>query len=235
MSVEIEILHRRGDFTLDIAFASTARVTALVGPSGCGKTTTLNVIAGLVRADHARVVIDGQTLTDTAENLFVPVRRRGIGYVFQDARLFPHFSVERNLRFGQFFRRNRQAENSGEIIAVLGLEKLLKRRPDSLSGGERQRVAIGRALLSNPRILLMDEPLASIDQERRAEVLSYLERLRDITAVPILYVSHARSELERIAGRTIEMGGGSGLAETLVSSSSVLGSRKARPQAPRPS
>ncbi len=158
------------------------------------------MIAGLVRPDRGRVVVDGVTLLDTENGVIVPVHRRRIGYVFQDARLMPHFSVRQNLLFGRWFARDRTGGPSLEAVAdLLGLFPLLGRRPAGLSGGERQRVAIGRALLARPRLLLMDEPLSALDEARKAEILPYVARLRDEARVPIVYVSHALAEVARLA------------------------------------
>jgi molybdate transport system ATP-binding protein len=201
MSVEISLAHDFPGFTLDVAFAlPRAGVTALFGVSGAGKTTIVNAIAGTFRPRRGRVVIAGRTVLDTEAGVFVPAARRRTGYVFQDARLFPHMSVENNLLFG--WRRAAEKASAGEIahvVALLGLAPLLQRRPRALSGGEKSRVALGRALLSSPQILLLDEPLAALDAQRRAEILPYLERLRDEAKMPMLYVSHALDEVARLA------------------------------------
>jgi molybdate transport system ATP-binding protein len=199
MSIEVTARLRRGEFTLDAAFAAEGRIVALFGPSGSGKSTLLNVIAGLVRPDQARVTVGGRVLADTAAGVRVPVHRRRVGYVFQEARLFPHMSVAQNLSYGHWFApRAERYGTAEEVVALLGIGHLLGRRPDNLSGGEKQRVAIGRALLASPRLLLMDEPLASLDAARKAETLPYIERLRDELAIPIVYVSHSREEIERL-------------------------------------
>ena len=209
MSIEVLVRRRLGDFSLDAAFEAQGHVVALFGPSGSGKSTLLNIIAGLVRPDEARIVVGGRVLADTAAGLRVPVHRRRVGYVFQEARLFPHMSVARNLSYGRRFAP--EAERYGsveEIVALLGIAPLLDRRPDGLSGGEKQRVAIGRALLAAPRLLLMDEPLASLDAARKAETLPYIERLRDELAIPIVYVSHSREEVERLTREIVHLDGG---------------------------
>jgi molybdate transport system ATP-binding protein len=201
--------HALGDFSLDVAFESDARVLALFGPSGSGKSTLLNVIAGLIRPQTGLVRLEGRVLTDTATATFVPPHRRRIGYVFQDTRLFPHLSVRRNLAYGQWFTPGGERyARPDEIVALLGLRALLDRRPPTLSGGEKQRVAIGRALLASPRLLLMDEPLASLDAARKAETLPYLERLRDELAIPVVYVSHSRDEVDRLADEVVHLEAG---------------------------
>src|SRR6185437_10588159 len=204
MSAEVAIRHRQGAFLLDVAFTAGNGVTALFGPSGAGKSSIVHVLAGLTRPDHGRVVLEGRTVLDTDKNVFVPPEKRRAGLVFQDARLFPHMDVETNLLFG--WRRMGKRADATEIARVthlLGLEKLLQRAPKHLSGGEKSRVALGRALLAGPDILLLDEPLAGLDAQRRAEILPWLERLRDIARVPIFYVSHSLDEVARLADRVV--------------------------------
>jgi molybdate transport system ATP-binding protein len=199
--LQLSVIKRWAGFKLRAQLeAPTPGVVALFGPSGCGKTTLINIISGLLQPDEGRVQLDGVTLTDTRERIRVPVERRRIGYVFQDARLFPHLGVLANLRYGMR-RAPRGARSIGidEVIALLGLESLLGRRPYQLSGGERQRVALGRALLSQPRLLLLDEPLAALDAARREEVLPYLESLRDKLSIPMVLVSHQLDEVLRLA------------------------------------
>jgi molybdate transport system ATP-binding protein len=200
MSLDIDVEHARGTFRLAAKFAAQPGVTALFGRSGSGKSTMVDIIAGLIRPQRGRVVIDGTTLLDTDRGIFVPKHRRRVGYVFQDSRLFPHLSVRQNLLYGRWFSRREGgvAGEFGSIVELLGIAHLIERRPDSLSGGEKQRVAIGRALLAHPQLLLMDEPLASLDEQRRAEILPHIERLRDF-GVPILYVSHSVLEVARLA------------------------------------
>ena len=202
--IEAAIRLTRADFDLDVSFMAGAGVTALFGPSGSGKTTILNAIAGLERPQQGRIVIDGAAFFHSEKQIDLPPRRRSVGYVFQDALLFPHLSVAQNLRYGM----RGGASGFGDIVALLGIEALLGRRPAKLSGGERQRVAIGRALLSRPRLLLMDEPLASLDIERKLDILPYVENLRDSFGIPILYVSHAVDEVARLAGQVIVIEGG---------------------------
>ncbi len=201
-TLDVAIRHRFGDSTIDIAFTATVPgAVVLFGPSGAGKSTVLSAVAGLLRAQHAVVSLAGERLDH------LPAERRGIGFVFQDALLFPHLSVAANLRYGQ---RRARGERIGfeEVVALLGIGGLLGRRPRTLSGGERQRVAIGRALLAQPRLLLMDEPLASLDAPRRAEVLPFLLRIKSELAIPILYVTHAIDEVFAIADTLVllEMG-----------------------------
>lgn len=209
MSLAVEISHRLGKFRLAAAFDTEAHVIALFGRSGAGKTTLINVIAGLVRPAHGRIVVDGDTLLDTARRIDVPKHRRRVGYVFQEGRLFPHLTVRQNLLFGRWFTpRSEHYGAFSDVVELLGIDSLLHRRPQSLSGGEKQRVAIGRALLRSPRLLLMDEPLASLDAERKAEILPYLERLRDEVRVPIVYVSHAIEEAARLATTIVTLADG---------------------------
>lgn len=196
--LSVAIRHTLPGLALDAAFQAPAGLTALFGPSGAGKTSIVNAVAGLDRPDHCRIELDGAVLADTGAGLFLPPHRRGIGYVFQEARLFPHLSVRRNLLYGHWFSR-RDGPGLDRIVEMLGIGPLLNRRTGALSGGERQRVALGRALLSNPRLLLMDEPLAALDQPRKDEIMPYLERLRDDTRLPILYVSHSAAEIARLA------------------------------------
>lgn len=199
--IDVAIRHRLGTFDLDASFRSDGRLTALFGRSGAGKTSLVNIIGGLIAPTVGRVVVDGEVLVDTQAGIFLPKHRRRIGYVFQEARLFPHLSVRQNLLFGRWFapRSARASSQLTDVLDLLGIGHLLARRPGALSGGEKQRVAIGRALLSNPRLLLMDEPLASLDEARKAEILPYIERLRDEAGIPIVYVSHAVAEVARLA------------------------------------
>lgn len=214
--LEVALHHRFGadGFALDLDLAAPAAgVTALFGPSGCGKTTVLSAIAGLLRPRAGRIAIGGTVLLDTARGLDIPAERRRCAVVFQDARLFPHLSVATNLRYG-LRRAPRDAEGPGfeEVVALLGLDHLLARRPAGLSGGERQRAALGRALLARPRLLLMDEPLASLDAARRAEVLPFIARLRDAARLPIVLVTHALEEVDALADTLVLMERGRALA-----------------------
>jgi len=209
MSITIDVQHRLGDFHLDARFESDGRLTALFGKSGSGKTSLVNVIAGLIKPDKGRVLVDGETLVDTDKGVFIPKHQRRIGYVFQEGRLFPHLSVRSNLLYGQWFApKKTRRESLATVVDLLGIGDLLNRGPAALSGGEKQRVAIGRALLASPRILLMDEPLASLDESRKQEIMPYIERLRDETQVPIVYVSHALPEITRLAATVVVMANG---------------------------
>jgi molybdate transport system ATP-binding protein len=201
MSLDVDVDHRQGSFHLAARFTAQPGLTALFGRSGSGKSTLVNIVGGLIRPQRGKVAVDGQVLVDTERGVFVPAHRRRVGYVFQDSRLFPHLSVRRNLLYGRWFSRGADgaASDVDGVVKLLDIGRLLERRPDSLSGGEKQRVAIGRALLARPRLLLMDEPLASLDEARRAEILPYIERLRDEAGVPILYVSHSVAEVARLA------------------------------------
>ena len=205
MSAEVFVRHIQGDFTLDACFtAASGGVTALFGPSGAGKSSIVHALAGLIRPDEGRIVLEDRVVLDTSAGIFVPPEKRRAGLVFQDARLFPHMSVENNLLFG--WRRAGKRAGKDEIsrtVALLGLDTLLARSPRHLSGGEKSRVALGRALLASPDILLLDEPLASLDAGRRAEILPWLEKLRDIARIPIFYVSHSLDEVARLADRVI--------------------------------
>jgi molybdate transport system ATP-binding protein len=203
--LDVEVRKQRGTFSAQVAFSSaTPGITALFGRSGCGKTTTVHMIAGLLRPDSGHIGIDGTVLFDAARGIDMPAEERGIGYVFQDARLFPHLSVRDNLRYGARRARGRaQRIPFAEVVELLGLASLLARRPAGLSGGERQRVAIGRALLAQPRLLLLDEPLAAIDVARRGELLPYLENLRDQFSLPMVFVSHQFEEVLRLAGSVV--------------------------------
>jgi molybdate transport system ATP-binding protein len=192
MTLEIHLRHAFPDFQLEVDMVLPGGLTCLFGRSGSGKTTIVNAVAGLLRPDRARIMLDGVALHDLA-----PHQRR-IGYVFQDARLFPHLTVAENLTYAPRIRRQ-PPQGLERIVALLGIGGLLDRRPASLSGGEKQRVAIGRVLLSRPRLLLMDEPLAALDEARKAEILPHIEALRDELGLPILYVSHSLPEVARLA------------------------------------
>jgi len=203
-ALDVAVRKRLGAFDLDVAFTSPAGATALFGPSGAGKTSVANTIAGILAPDEGHVRLDGVTLHDSARGVDVPVHERGVGYVFQDSRLFPHLTVMRNLRFGLERASGRpQVAAFDPVVDLLALRPLLDRKPRGLSGGERQRVALGRALLGQPRLLILDEPLASLDAGHRAEILPYLTRLRDAYAVPMVYVSHTIDEVVRLATHVV--------------------------------
>ena len=203
-----EVHKTLGAFTLDLGFEA-AGVTALFGPSGSGKTSLINMIAGLMTPDAGRIALDGDVLFDAARRLDVKPWKRRIGTVFQEGRLFPHLSVKHNLDYGRWMSGlPADAKALAHAVELLDIGHLIGRRPGKLSGGERQRIAIGRALLMKPRLLLLDEPLASLDAARKAEILPYLERLRDDARVPMIYVSHDAGEVARIATRVVRLEGG---------------------------
>ncbi len=202
--LRVDVAKTLGEFTLEASFTSEGRVTGLFGASGAGKTSLINIIAGLLKPDRGIVTLDGETLDDTAAGVHVPPHQRRIGYVFQDARLFPHLNVRQNLDYGR--RMNRLPEDPAQrqrVTDLLDIGELLARRPGKLSGGERQRVAFGRALLSKPRLLLLDEPLGALDEDRKREILPYLVRLRDEAGIPMVYVSHDAAELRQLATQIV--------------------------------
>lgn len=204
MSFEVELSLTRGDPPIGIAFSAPAGLVSLFGPSGAGKTSVLEAVAGLLRPARGRIAVAGEVLFDSARGIDLPPERRACGYVFQDGRLFPHRSVRENLLYGwRLVPPGRRWMTLAEAVDFLGIEALLERMPRTLSGGEAQRVAIGRALLSGPRFLLMDEPLSSLDASRREEIMLVIERIRDRLGLPILYVSHDRGEVERLADQVI--------------------------------
>ena len=205
----VDVEKRLGAFTLAGRFKATGGVTALFGPSGAGKTTLVNMIAGLLAPDRGSIALDDTVLFDAAAGIDVPPHRRRIGYVFQEGRLFPHLSVRQNLDYGRRMSRHpRDSAAFTRIAQLLDIGPLLDRRPRTLSGGERQRVAIGRALLIRPRLLLLDEPLASLDAARKHEILPHLVRLRDEAHVPMVYVSHTAAELRQIATNVVRLDAG---------------------------
>jgi molybdate transport system ATP-binding protein len=205
MTISVDIRKTLGPFTLDAWFKCDAGVTALFGRSGAGKTSIIQMIAGLTAPDNGRIVIDGDPVYDSSTGLDMAPERRNIGYVFQDARLFPHMNVRRNLEYGTRRNRRTEARNPGfdDVVDVLALGALLGRQPHGLSGGERQRVAIGRAMLSAPRLLLMDEPLASLDAERKWEILPFIDRIHRDFGTPIIYVSHSVDEILQLADEMV--------------------------------
>jgi molybdate transport system ATP-binding protein len=207
--LSVAVQKRLGETLIDVAFTADGRATALFGPSGAGKTSVVQMIAGLIRPDRGRITLQGLVLFDAERRISVPVHKRRIGYVFQEGRLFPHLSVKANLAYGRWMNGlGRDRFEEVRVLEMLGIGHLLNRRPATLSGGEKQRVAIGRALLLKPRLLLLDEPLASLDEARKAEILPYLERLRDEAGVPMVYVSHTSHEVRRLAEVIVHLASG---------------------------
>lgn len=219
--LEVDIAGVVGSFAISARFVAEPGVTALFGRSGAGKSTILKMIAGTARPREGRIVADGHTLLDIEAGIDLRPRERRIGFVFQEDRLFPHLTVRRNLTYARWAGGRRAQRPLAEVVALLGLEEHLERLPGTLSGGERQRVAIGRALLAAPHILLMDEPLSSLDRPRRAEILPYLETVANETQVPILYVSHETDEVARLADRVVKVE--SGTAHTSGTPGEILG------------
>jgi molybdate transport system ATP-binding protein len=209
MKISISVFHEFKDFTLDAQFEAPKGLTVLYGRSGSGKSTIINAVAGLLRPQKAHIKVGSQVLQDSASRVWLPPHKRHLGYIFQDSRLFPHMSVAGNLDYGaRASRRSIDRQQRIQVIDMLGLGALLTRRPIALSGGEKQRVAIGRALLADPRVILADEPLASLDGARKAEILPYFERIRDETDIPILYVTHSPDEVARLATTVVALEGG---------------------------
>lgn len=202
MSLSVAIRHALPSLALDVTFEAPSGLTVLFGRSGAGKTTVIQAVAGLLTPETGRISAGSNVLFDTEAQVDLPPWKRRLGYIFQEARLFPHLTVRQNLRYGRWLTSGRGASEA-DVVEMLGLGDLLRRRPGALSGGEKQRVAIGRALLADPKIILADEPLASLDAARKEEILPYFERLRDHTGVPILYVSHAAAEVARLATTVI--------------------------------
>lgn len=206
MSFDVDITLSRGEPPIHASFTVPAGITALFGPSGIGKTSILDAVAGLLRPVCGRISVDGSVLFDSSRRIDLPPERRACGYVFQDGRLFPHRDVRDNLLYGwRLAAPERRWMALEEAVAFLDIGSLLHRMPRTLSGGEAQRVAIGRALLSGPRFLVMDEPLSSLDVPRREEIMAVIERIRDELGLPILYVSHDRTEVDRLAGHVIAL------------------------------
>lgn len=207
--ISVDIDKQLGDFALSVSFDGDSGVTALFGPSGSGKTSIVGMVAGLIKPDRGRIVIGGETVFDSAADIDVPAHRRRIGTVFQDGRLFPHMSVVRNLDYGRWMTGlPRDAAQFKHVIELLDIAPLVDRRPGALSGGERQRVALGRALLMKPRLMLLDEPMASLDARRKSEILPYFVRLRDDTRLPMIYVSHDPAEVKALASRVVLLDAG---------------------------
>jgi len=209
MSLFVDVRHTIGAFQLEVRLQLGNGLTALVGPSGAGKTTLLNVVGGVLRPPHAVIRIDDDVVVDTTAGRWSPPHARGIGYVFQEPRLLPHLTVKQNLLYGSWFRRHLTGGlPAGEVVDLLNLGSLLSRYPSRLSGGEKQRVALGRALLARPRLLLLDEPLAGVDQLHRADILPYLDRARREHAMPAVYVTHTWSEIDSRADHVVELANG---------------------------
>ena len=212
--LEVRVRHAFEDFAVDATFDAPPGITVLFGRSGSGKTTIVNAVAGLLSPDAGRIVSGDRVLLDTEHKVSLKPHRRRLGYIFQEGRLFPHLTVRQNLAYGAWFAsKDAPGEEMGRVVEILGIGALLDRRPGALSGGEKQRVAIGRALLSAPRLILADEPLAALDEARKAEILPYFERLRDEVAIPILYVSHAASEVARLATTVVALEAGRVIAQ----------------------
>ncbi|SEL20577.1 molybdate transport system ATP-binding protein [Roseovarius azorensis] len=226
--LEIALRHAFEGFMLEAEFRAPPGITVLFGRSGSGKTTIANAVAGLLTPDRGRIAAGDWVLLDTVQGIGLPPHRRRLGYIFQEGRLFPHLSVRQNLRYGAWFApKGTPREDMGRVVEMLGLGTLLDRRPGALSGGEKQRVAIGRALLSAPRLILADEPLASLDEARKAEILPYFERLRDEIDIPVLYVSHSASEVARLATTVVALDAGRVTAQG--SAAAVLGDPEVTP------
>lgn len=208
--LEVQVRHKQGEFTINAAFSVEATgITALFGASGAGKTSILNMVAGLSRPNEGRILMNGECLFDAAKGIDVPPEKRRVGYVFQEARLFPHLSVRANLIYGmRLLKKSERYVHFDQVVELLGIQQILDRRPAKLSGGEKQRVAIGRALLCSPVLLLMDEPLASLDSGRRSEVLPFIRQLCSNFATPILYVSHLIGEIACLADYMVHLKNG---------------------------
>ncbi|MEN3931236.1 ATP-binding cassette domain-containing protein [Microvirga sp. W0021] len=206
MSLKVSFRHKIGEFTLDASFEVSSGFTVLTGMSGSGKTTTLNIISGLITPEYGKIAISDHIVFDSERRINQLSHKRNIGYVFQENRLFPHLSVARNLTYGRWFRRPSSKERTlQEVTELLDISHLLKRKPDTLSGGEKQRVAIGRALLSAPQLLLMDEPLSAIDQKRRQEIIPFIEAIYKETGIPVLYTTHNIAEVAHLMTDHIQL------------------------------
>lgn len=212
--LDIQVSRRQGGFQVEAAFQTPdSGITALFGPSGAGKTSVINMVAGLIRPDRGRIVVQGRVLFDSRRGVDLPPEKRSIGCIFQDGRLFPHLTVRSNLAYGmKLIPSGRRLIGLDQVVNLLGIERLLDRRPAKLSGGEKQRVAIGRALLTSPRLLLMDEPLSSLDEARREEILPFVAELPHAFSIPILYVTHSVEEIRRLADRLVRMEAGKSVA-----------------------
>jgi len=210
MTLSVSFKHKFADFSLDVSFDAPAGLTVLFGRSGSGKTSVINAVSGLLKPEFGRILLGDQVMLDTKNGVSLKPHQRRLGYVFQEGRLFPHLTIRGNLAYGRWFvKKNAPLESMDKVVEMLGIGHLLDRRPGMLSGGEKQRVAIGRALLANPSVILADEPLAALDEARKAEILPYFERLRDEISVPILYVSHSAVEVARLATTVVVLQDGS--------------------------
>jgi molybdate transport system ATP-binding protein len=209
MNLQAQVVLRRGPFALDVNLRIEERVTGLFGPSGSGKTTLLHILGGLLKPDAGRVTLNGEILQDSHLGVFVPPHRRRIGMVFQDERLFPHLRVRANLAYGyRLIPPSARQFPLSEVVDLMELEPLMDRWPSQLSGGERQRVALGRSILASPRLLLLDEPLASLDRRLRRQIAPFLRRIRDATPIPIIYVSHDPRDILDLTDRCAVLEGG---------------------------
>jgi molybdate transport system ATP-binding protein len=226
--IEIDISAKLGEFNLQVNFEVERGITALFGPSGSGKTSLIRIIAGLETPDTGLIQISGRTLFDKSSNINLPTHKRKVGYVLQEANLFPHLTIRQNLTYARWAGRQSRIININDVCKVLGIEKLLYRMPDKLSGGERQRVAIGRALLSDPSILLLDEPLSALDHSRKLEILPFLEQIRDQFDIPMIYISHSVDEITRLADYLVVLKNGKqtifGPIETVLRDLDIRGS-----------
>ncbi|MGR3794036.1 molybdenum ABC transporter ATP-binding protein [Vannielia sp. SX4] len=229
MTLDVALVMKLGGFTLDVAFAAPAGITVLYGRSGAGKSSIINAVAGLAKPDGGRITVEGEVLFDSRAGVNLPAHKRRMGCIFQDARLFPHLTVAQNLRYGRWF--SKRGPEEARVVEMLGIGPLLERRPGALSGGERQRVAIGRALMAGPRMLLADEPLAALDEARKAEILPYFERLGAEMGVPVLYVSHAPAEVARLATTVVALAEGKVVRQG--PAADVLGDPQVTPLGPR--
>ena len=207
--IEVSATLKRQDFALDVALQLDQRVTAIFGPSGSGKSTLLSIIAGISKPDQGRVMINGETVFDHEKKINKPIHQRRIGLVFQDARLFPHLNVEHNLRYPlKYIPTHEQQFHLNDIVNLLEIDHLLKRTTHQLSGGEKQRVALGRALLSSPRLLMLDEPMASLDESLKSQILPFLKKVADEIKIPMIYISHSRDEIAQITNNVVYINAG---------------------------
>jgi len=207
--IEVSASLKRQDFALDVALRLDQRVTAIFGPSGSGKSTLLSIIAGISKPDQGRVMINGETVFDHEKKINKPIHQRRIGLVFQDARLFPHLNVEHNLRYPlKYTPAHEQQFHLNDIVDLLEIDTLLKRTTHQLSGGEKQRVALGRALLSSPRLLMLDEPMASLDESLKSQILPFLKKVADEIKIPMIYISHSKDEIMQITNNVVYINAG---------------------------